>query len=68
MDEEERGQVWCKNLALNIADCVSLVTRMIALMSVSSQLIGDVKEPLRTTCTLAVTTLSDIHPGSNHPQ
>ena len=41
-----------------IGDCVSLVVRMLTLMSVPSHLIGDVKEPLRTTCTLAVTILN----------
>ena len=61
------GYVWCKNLALNIGDCVSLVTQTITLMSIPSHLIGDVKQQLRTTYTLAVTTLSD-HPGSDHPQ
>ena len=35
------------------------VTQMMMLMSVLSNLIGDVKEPLKTTCTLAVTTLND---------
>ena len=53
-----QGYVWCKNLALNIGDCVSLVTWMIMLMLVPFHLIGDVKEPLRTTCTLAATTLN----------
>ena len=35
------------------------VTQMMMLMSVLSNLIGVVKEPLKTTCTLAVTTLND---------
>ena len=39
------GYVWYKNLAVNIGDCVSLVTRMIRLISVPSHLIRDVKEP-----------------------
>ena len=52
------GMFSVKNLVLNIGDCVSLVTRIITFMSVPSHLIGDVKEPLRTICTLPVTTLS----------
>ena len=32
------GYVWRKNLALNIGDCVSLMTRIIMLMSVPSHL------------------------------
>ena len=30
------GDIWCKNFALNIGDCVFFMTRMIILMSVPS--------------------------------
>ena len=51
------GMFGVKTWLSTLGDCVSLVNGMITLMSVPSHLIGDVKEPLRMTCTLAVTTL-----------
>ena len=47
---------------------VSLVTWMSTLMSMTCSLIGSIKEPLTMTCTQTVTTLSDMHPDSDHPQ
>ena len=33
LNPDQAPYVWCKNLALNIGDCVFLVSRMITLMS-----------------------------------
>ena len=72
-DQAVQGQCdWCEYLALNTEDSVSGggVIPHDSDDHVNAGLVnwGHKKEPLRMTCTLAVTTLSDMRPGSDHPQ